>query len=169
MSCTGFARFSWSTISQTSLNRRFFEKWLTDPVVEMGWTPAGGWTRERITELHRDLEGGERMNIAHKENEKIFLLAEMRQASAFNVVDDGTGAVLGTAVAVMEANPDSWPAYLTEDDGTSFYPSIWEFREFPHPPTLIQLVDRTTVETDPVRVADLRLALEKWRDIVSSD
>jgi hypothetical protein len=38
-------------------NRRFFEKWLTDPIVEMGWTPAGGWTRERITELLRDLEG----------------------------------------------------------------------------------------------------------------
>jgi hypothetical protein len=39
------------------VNLRFFEKWLSDPVVEMGWTPAGGWTKERIAELFRDLQG----------------------------------------------------------------------------------------------------------------
>jgi len=41
---------------RNSTNRQFFEKWLTDPVVEMGWSPAGGWTLERITELHADIE-----------------------------------------------------------------------------------------------------------------
>jgi hypothetical protein len=38
-------------------NRAFFDKWLADPVVEMGWTPSGGWTLERISDLHADLEG----------------------------------------------------------------------------------------------------------------
>jgi hypothetical protein len=38
-------------------NRRFFDNWLADPVVEMGWTPAGGWTQQRIGALHKDLEG----------------------------------------------------------------------------------------------------------------
>jgi hypothetical protein len=74
-----------------------------------------------------------------------------------------------STVAVMEANPDSWPAYVTHDDGRSFYPSMWKYREFPLPPSLIQLVDKTTVETSPVRVFDLRLALAKWRDLVSLD
>ena len=37
-------------------NREFFDKWLADPVVEMGWTPAGGWTLERISALHADIE-----------------------------------------------------------------------------------------------------------------
>lgn len=37
-------------------NRKFFEKWLTDPVVEMGWTPAGGWTSARVSDLYADLE-----------------------------------------------------------------------------------------------------------------
>ena len=36
--------------------RKFFEKWLTDPVVEMGWSPAGGWTLARINDLHADVE-----------------------------------------------------------------------------------------------------------------
>jgi hypothetical protein len=44
-------------LSERSLeNREFFDKWLTDPVVEMGWAPAGGWTLERITALHEDIE-----------------------------------------------------------------------------------------------------------------
>jgi len=38
-------------------NRRFFDNWLADPVVEMGWSPAGGWTQERIAALHRDFKG----------------------------------------------------------------------------------------------------------------
>ena len=37
-------------------NRVFFDKWLADPVVEMGWTPSGGWDLQRITNLHADLE-----------------------------------------------------------------------------------------------------------------
>jgi len=37
-------------------NREFFDKWLADPVVEMGWAPAGGWTLERISALHADIE-----------------------------------------------------------------------------------------------------------------
>jgi hypothetical protein len=37
-------------------NRKFFDKWLSDPVVELGWTPSGGWTRRRISALHADLE-----------------------------------------------------------------------------------------------------------------
>lgn len=37
-------------------NRAFFDKWLTHPVVEAGWSPAGGWTLERISELHADVE-----------------------------------------------------------------------------------------------------------------
>jgi hypothetical protein len=38
-------------------NQRFFDNWLADPVVEMGWSPAGGWTQQRIAALHGDLEG----------------------------------------------------------------------------------------------------------------
>jgi hypothetical protein len=38
-------------------NRTFFETWLTEPVVELGLTPAGGWTEQRIAALHRDLHG----------------------------------------------------------------------------------------------------------------
>jgi hypothetical protein len=38
-------------------NRRFFDNWLADPVVEMGWSPGGGWTSKRIASLHADLEG----------------------------------------------------------------------------------------------------------------
>jgi hypothetical protein len=37
-------------------NRQFFEKWSADPVVEMGWTPAGGWSLERIAALQADVE-----------------------------------------------------------------------------------------------------------------
>jgi hypothetical protein len=93
----------------------------------------------------------------------------MRYASAFDVVDDETGVILGTAISVMESNPDSWPAYLTEDGGKTFHSSAWRFREFPFPPTLIQTVDWTTLEDDPGRLADLRLALEKWRGLVAGD
>jgi hypothetical protein len=39
-----------------SENRVFFDRWLADPVVEMGWTPSGGWDLQRITRLHADLE-----------------------------------------------------------------------------------------------------------------
>jgi len=38
-------------------NRKFFDNWLADPVVEMGLSPAGGWTAKRIASLHADLEG----------------------------------------------------------------------------------------------------------------
>jgi hypothetical protein len=38
-------------------NRGFFDNWLANPVVEMGWSPAGGWTQERIAALRRDLKG----------------------------------------------------------------------------------------------------------------
>jgi hypothetical protein len=41
---------------RNAANRKFFEKWLTDPVVEMRWAPAGGWTIARITELYADIE-----------------------------------------------------------------------------------------------------------------
>lgn len=37
-------------------NRAFFDKWLADPVVEMGWTPSGGWNLSRIAKLHADLD-----------------------------------------------------------------------------------------------------------------
>src|SRR5271155_527096 len=42
--------------SKSKENRVFFDKWLADPVVEMGWTPTGGWNLERITDLHSNLE-----------------------------------------------------------------------------------------------------------------
>jgi hypothetical protein len=38
-------------------NRAFFDKWLADPVIEMGWTPSGGWDLKRVAELHADLDG----------------------------------------------------------------------------------------------------------------
>jgi hypothetical protein len=38
-------------------NRRFFDIWLSDPVVEMGWSPGGGWTEKRVASLHADLKG----------------------------------------------------------------------------------------------------------------
>jgi hypothetical protein len=38
-------------------NRKFFDKWLTDPIVEMGWSPSGAWTQQRIAALRTDLEG----------------------------------------------------------------------------------------------------------------
>lgn len=41
---------------KNATNRQFFDKWLSDPVVEMGWTPAGGWTVERISALRADIE-----------------------------------------------------------------------------------------------------------------
>ncbi len=41
---------------RSDANRKFFDKWLADPVVEMGWSPAGGWTQKRVAELHNDLE-----------------------------------------------------------------------------------------------------------------
>jgi hypothetical protein len=41
---------------KSAANRQFFDKWLADPVVEMGWTPGGGWTPERISALHADIE-----------------------------------------------------------------------------------------------------------------
>jgi hypothetical protein len=109
------------------------------------------------------------MTMAHKENEKVFRLGEVRFASAFKVIDDDTGTVLGTTVAIMESNPDSWLAYVTEDDGVSFRPAGWQFREFPFPPTLIQSVDETKVETDATRITDLRLALDKWQELVNVD
>jgi hypothetical protein len=37
-------------------SRKFFDKWLSDPVVELGWTPSGGWSQKRIAALHADLE-----------------------------------------------------------------------------------------------------------------
>jgi hypothetical protein len=109
------------------------------------------------------------MTMAHKENEKVFRLAEMRFASAFQVVDDDTGTALETTVAIMESNPDCWLAYLTDDNGVSFRPAGWQFREFPFPPTLIQSVDETKVETDDTRIRDLRLAFEKWQELVNAD
>jgi hypothetical protein len=109
------------------------------------------------------------MGMAHKQDEKVFRLAEMRFASAFKVIDDETGAALGTTVAIMENDPDSRLAYLTEDDGLSFWQAGWRFREFPFPPTLIQVVDRATVETDDARIADLRLILAKWRKLINPD
>jgi hypothetical protein len=41
---------------KNAANREFFDKWLSDPVVEMGWTPAGGWNVERISALRTDVE-----------------------------------------------------------------------------------------------------------------
>jgi hypothetical protein len=41
---------------KSAANQKFFDKWLADPVVEMGWTPSGGWTLKRISELHVDIE-----------------------------------------------------------------------------------------------------------------
>jgi len=108
------------------------------------------------------------MRMAHKESEKVFRLGEMRFASAFRVVDDQTGSILGTTVATMdEGNPDSWHAYLTGDGGGTFHPAGWQFREFPFPPTLVQSVDDRTVEIDATRIADLRRALEKWHELVN--
>ena len=49
-----FLRHAWTGRSKT--NQEFFDTWLSDPIVEMGWTPSGGWTRERISALHADLE-----------------------------------------------------------------------------------------------------------------
>ncbi|HTU33885.1 MAG TPA: hypothetical protein VMF66_08795 [Candidatus Acidoferrum sp.] len=37
-------------------NQRFFHKWLSDPVIERGWTPSGGWTAARVADLHQHLE-----------------------------------------------------------------------------------------------------------------
>jgi len=42
---------------RSEANRKFFDKWLTHPAVEMGWTPAGGWSSERISDLYADLDG----------------------------------------------------------------------------------------------------------------
>jgi hypothetical protein len=87
------------------------------------------------------------MRMAYKESEKVFRLGEMRFASAFTVVDDQTGSILGTTVATMgQGNPDSWHAYLTGDGGGTFHPAGWQFREFPFPPSLVQSVDDRTVE-----------------------
>jgi len=41
---------------RNDVNQEFFDKWLSDPVVELGWTPSGGWTKRRISALHADLE-----------------------------------------------------------------------------------------------------------------
>lgn len=41
---------------KNAANREFFDKWLSDPVVEMGWTPSGGWNSDRIVALRRDIE-----------------------------------------------------------------------------------------------------------------
>ena len=80
--------------------------------------------------------------MAHKEDERVFRFGEMRFVSAFKVVDDETGGILGTTIATMdEGNPDSWHAYLTGDGGVTFHPTGWQFREFPFPPTLVQSVD----------------------------
>lgn len=52
---------------KSKMNRAFFDKWLTDPVVEMGWTPAGGWTPARVADLFGDLDRLTRKRIAgHK-------------------------------------------------------------------------------------------------------
>jgi hypothetical protein len=109
------------------------------------------------------------MIMAHKEDEKVFRLAEMRFASAFKVVEDANGTIIGTTVAMMESGPDSWLAYFTENDGGSFRPVRWQFREFPFPPTLIQSVDQAGVETEAARIADLRAALNKWHELVDPD
>ena len=37
-------------------NRRFFDQWLTSAVVEMGWTPSGGWPLAQISDLRAHLE-----------------------------------------------------------------------------------------------------------------
>lgn len=49
-----FLRHGLADVSENYKN--FFEKWLTDPMVETGATPAGGWTAARISELHADIE-----------------------------------------------------------------------------------------------------------------
>jgi hypothetical protein len=109
------------------------------------------------------------MTMAHKEDERVFRFGELRFVSAFKVVDDETGGILGTTIATMdEGNPDSWHAYLTGDGGATFHPAGWHFREFPFPPTLVQSVDDTTVETNATRVADLRRALEKWHELINA-
>jgi hypothetical protein len=41
---------------RNAANKEFFDKWLTDPVVEMGYTPGGGWTLEKIAALNSDVE-----------------------------------------------------------------------------------------------------------------
>ena len=41
---------------KSDANKEFFQKWLCDPVVELGWTPSGGWTVAKIDTLHSDLE-----------------------------------------------------------------------------------------------------------------
>jgi len=52
---------------KSKINREFFDKWLTDPLVEMGETLAGGWTQARVAELHADLDRLTRKRIAgHK-------------------------------------------------------------------------------------------------------
>jgi hypothetical protein len=41
---------------KSEANRKFFDKWLADLVVEMGRTPGGGWTSQRVSHLRADLE-----------------------------------------------------------------------------------------------------------------
>jgi hypothetical protein len=47
----------YSLTERNEANRRFFEEWLSDPVIELGLTPSGGWTLDRIAALHADLGG----------------------------------------------------------------------------------------------------------------
>ena len=109
------------------------------------------------------------MNAAHKEKERVFLLAELRYASVFNIVENGTGTTLGTAVAVMDEDPDCWSMFFTNDNGVSFHRSTWKFQEFPLPPTMIQTVDPETMDMAPEHVVDLRLALAKRDQLLASD
>jgi len=109
------------------------------------------------------------MNAAHKEKGKIFLLAELRYASVFDIVENGTGATFGTAVAVMDQDPDHSPMFFTNDNGVSFHRSTWKVQEFPFALAIIQTVDPETVEMAPESVAELRLALAKRDHLLASD
>jgi hypothetical protein len=105
------------------------------------------------------------MTRAHKLNEKIFLLAEMRYASVFEVANDDTGDVLGTIVSTISHETDfSMLSSFTKNEGLSFHRASCEFSEFPTPPTLVLSVDEAREETEPARVTELRLALEKWQE-----
>lgn len=49
---------------EPKVNREFFDKWLNDPIVVSGYSPTGGWPKERITDLLAALDKLTKRRIA---------------------------------------------------------------------------------------------------------
>jgi len=69
------------------------------------------------------------MTMVHKENEKVFIGSPKCDSPRRSKLLTTTLGLFSGLRSESWSNPDSWLTYLTDDNGVSFRPAGWQFRE----------------------------------------